>query len=160
MEIISAQKSLRWHKRWLELAQLISTWSPDKSTKVGAVIINDQNEILSTGYNGLPSGFDYAEFNEENIYGRPQKYNYFEHAERNAIYLAAKKGTPLLGGILYLSWEPVVCADCARAIIQSGIKTVVGNGEIFPGHGAGVDYNLSRSVIMFRECGIQTLKIE
>jgi len=64
------------------LAGTISEWSEDTSTKVGAVIVNDMNQIVVTGYNGLPRNITYL---EERLQ-RPEKYKWTEHAERNAIY--------------------------------------------------------------------------
>lgn len=110
-----------WDKKFIELAKHISTWSKDKSTQVGCVIVDDNHRIISVGYNGFPSGFndDFEERHE-----RPAKYFYTEHSERNAIYNASRAGVSTKGCTLYVT--PLFpCADCARAIIQSGIKKVV-----------------------------------
>lgn len=111
---------MSWNDRWMEVAEVVATWSKDTSTKVGAVIVNERNTLLSLGWNGYPRGVDdsIAERQE-----RPDKYRFTEHAERNAIYNAASTGTSLSGGKIYIPWFP--CSDCARAIIQSGILTVV-----------------------------------
>ena len=109
-----------WNKRFVDLSIFISKWSKDRSTGVGAVIADSNNRILSIGYNGFPSGCDDE---DETKHQRPAKYLYTEHAERNAIYSAARNGISLNGSIIYLSWFP--CADCARAIIQSGITKMV-----------------------------------
>lgn len=109
-----------WDTRWMDLAKFIASWSKDRSTKVGAVIVDHRNVLLSIGWNGFPRGLndDIDERHE-----RPIKYKWFEHAERNAIYNAASKGIELLDATIYIPWYP--CADCARAIIQSGIVEVV-----------------------------------
>lgn len=104
----------------MELASHVSTWSKDRSTKCGCVIVGPDKEIRSTGYNGMPRGVD---DNRDERHIRPTKYLWFEHAERNAIYNAARMGTPLEGCTLYVRWFP--CADCARAAIQAGIKRIV-----------------------------------
>lgn len=107
----------KWDKRFLELAEHISTWSKDRSTKVGVVIVDDEKRVVSIGYNGFPRGCnDDVECRHE----RPAKYMYTEHSERNAIYNAARLGISTKGKIMYCTLFP--CADCARAIIQSGIK--------------------------------------
>jgi dCMP deaminase len=107
------------HQYFLNLAKAVSTGSKDQSTQVGAVIIGPNKEIRSTGFNGFPIGVnDLA--GERHL--RPTKYKFTEHAERNAIFLAARHGTPLDGCSLYCTLPP--CADCARAIIQAGIKKV------------------------------------
>lgn len=110
----------KWDRRFLNLAQHISSWSKDQSTKVGAVVVDDDRRVVSMGYNGIPMGLD-----DElpHRHERPAKYAYFEHAERNAIYTAARNGVSLKGCTIYLCWFP--CDDCTRAIIQSGIKKVV-----------------------------------
>lgn len=112
--------SEKWHKRFMELAELISTWSKDTSTKTGAIVVGPDREIRATGYNGFVRGIndDVPERHE-----RPTKYDFFEHAERNAIYNACLTGTSLKGCVIYVTHAP--CTDCARAIIQSGIKMVV-----------------------------------
>ena len=110
----------KWTKRFIELTKQIALWSKDKSVKTGAVIVNKENRIVSTGYNGFPSGCNDC---LDDRHERPSKYLYTEHAERNAIYSAAQNGIKTKGCIMYLTWFP--CADCARAIIQSGIKKIV-----------------------------------
>ena len=107
-----------WHERFLDLAKYIASWSKDK-TKVGAVIVNNRR-ILATGYNGPTLGID---DNDPDVFTRPQKYLYCEHAERNAIYSSAKNGISLLGADLYVTGRP--CADCARAIVSSGLGCVI-----------------------------------
>jgi len=111
---------MSWDKKFIDLTNDISDWSKDESTQVGAVIVNDRNKILSIGYNGLPIGVkdDVPERNE-----RPEKYLWYEHAERNGIYSAAEEGIALKGSTIYCNYFP--CPDCARGIIQSGIKQVV-----------------------------------
>lgn len=99
---------------------LANKFSKDKSTKVGAIIIDPETyQILLTGYNGFPRKVkELAERLE-----RPTKYLYTEHAERNAIYHAARKGPHTDGATMICTMFP--CADCARAIIQSGIIRVI-----------------------------------
>jgi dCMP deaminase len=106
-----------WNEYFFNLAEVIKSKSKDPSTKVGCVIVGEDNEIISTGFNGLPIGVAERSDRQE----RPIKYLYYEHAERNAIYLGARRGIPK-GSRIYLEWFP--CADCARAIIQVGIKEV------------------------------------
>lgn len=110
----------KWDERFLQVAALVASWSKDRSTKVGAVIVGPSRDIRSVGYNGFPRGID----DEVEVrHTRPIKYKWTEHAERNAIYNAAASNIPINGCTIYLTWYP--CADCARAIIQSGIDTVV-----------------------------------
>lgn len=108
----------RWQRKMYDLAKYLTGWSKDPSHKVAAVIINDHNHVLGIGYNGFPRRIDES-ITERHT--RPAKYLYTEHAERNAIYNVAR--TLLQGSTITLQWYP--CADCARAIIQCGIKTVI-----------------------------------
>jgi dCMP deaminase len=110
-----------WDQRFVELARHIAAWSKDKSRKVGCVIVGSSREIRAIGYNGLPRGADDLQFARLD---RPAKYLWTEHAERNAIFQAARSGIALQGCTMYVSWFP--CMDCARAIVQSGIVRLVG----------------------------------
>ena len=111
-------------RNWIEyfraLAEVVSTKSKDYHTKIGAVIVGWDNSILSTGYNSFPRGIndDVPERQE-----RPEKYFWFEHAERNAIYNAARNGVRIQGARIFLNCG-LPCADCARGIINSGINEV------------------------------------
>jgi len=96
---------------------IAENYSKDASTKVGCIIIGSGNNVLSTGYNGIPRGLD---DNIEERHVRPEKYKWFEHAERNAIFNAARNGIKLEGSHMYCT-SLVTCIECARAIIQSGI---------------------------------------
>lgn len=96
-------------------------FSKDDSTKVSALILAPESfQILSSGYNGMPRGIDET---IQSRWTRPTKYFWVEHAERNAIYNACRDGTPLKNSIIVVNKFP--CADCARAIIQCGIKQVI-----------------------------------
>jgi dCMP deaminase len=109
-----------WDEYFMRLAHHAATRSKDQSTQVGCVIVGPDNEIRSTGYNSFPRGInDHMPERQE----RPEKYLFFEHAERNSIYNAARCGTPLKGCRIYLPWLP--CMDCARGIVQVGIIEVV-----------------------------------
>lgn len=111
---------MKWHNRFIKIAEDVAQWSKDRSTKVGCVIVDDNRIILATGYNGFPRGID-DDIDER--HERPAKYSYTEHAERNALYSAARNGIKLEGSTIYVTWLP--CVDCTRGIIQSGIKKIV-----------------------------------
>lgn len=110
----------KWDKKFIKLSSHISDWSKDKNKKVGAVIVDSDNIVLSMGYNGIPRDCDDT---DETRYERPTKYLFTEHAERNAIYHAARHGVSLKGCKMYVTLFP--CADCARAMIQSGITKLI-----------------------------------
>ena len=106
--------------KYLEIAYAVSKLSKDESTKVGAVVIGPTDEIRSVGYNGAPRGCDADE--DGRGLARPEKYFWFSHAELNSITNAARVGIPLDGSSMVVTYPP--CMDCARAIVQAGIKTV------------------------------------
>ena len=146
----------KWHKRFMEVAELVSTWSKDPSTKVGAIVVGPDREIRSTGYNGLVRGVD---DNKPERLERPTKYDFFEHAERNAIYNACLTGTSLKGCVMYATHAP--CTDCARAIIQAGIAMVVTHkveiDESTPQNTWRDKLGYSRE--MFDEAGVEYLEL-
>lgn len=149
--------SEKWHYRFMEVAELVKTWSKDTSTKVGAVVVGPDREIRSTGYNGVVRG---VEDNIPERLERPTKYDFFEHAERNAVYNACLIGASLKGCVIYVTAMP--CPDCARAIIQSGIKMVVTRKvEIDENSPTGTWRDkLVYSEQMFREAGIECITLE
>jgi dCMP deaminase len=111
---------MEWKEYFLGIAEQVKLKSKEQSTQIGAVIVGEHNEILSTGYNSFPRSLnDDIQTRQE----RPIKYYYFEHGERNAIYNAARVGTPINNSTIYIT-SGLPCADCARAIINSGIKKV------------------------------------
>lgn len=107
---------------FLDLLGPIASKSKDPNTKTGAIITGPDNEIRSTGFNGFPRGIDFDNPTSSR-WAKPEKYIWAEHAERNAIYNAARMGNPTNNCFLYCSHFP--CVECARAIIQSGIKKVI-----------------------------------
>ena len=110
-----------WDERIMGLADVISLWSKEKGKRVGAVIVGPLNEIRSTGFNGLPRKIE--DKPERHVRETGAKWLWSVHAEVAAITAAARMGTTIDGCTIYTSVHP--CADCAKAIIQSGIKKVV-----------------------------------
>ena len=111
-----------WDEYFMGVALLAAERSKDPSTQVGACIVDESKRILSTGYNGFPQGCSDDEFpwNRDEALGET-KYQYVVHAELNAILNAS--GKSLAGSTLYVGLFP--CNECAKAIIQSGIKEVM-----------------------------------
>lgn len=146
----------KWHHRFMELAFLVASWSKDPSTKTGAVVVGPDREIRATGYNGLVRGVD---DNISERMERPTKYDFFEHAERNAIYNACLTGTSLKDCVLYATHAP--CTDCARAIIQAGIKMVITNKIIIDENSPKGTWRdkLEYSAQMFKEAGIEYIEL-
>lgn len=113
----------KWDGRFIELAQVVATWSKDPSSQIGAVIVRPDKTVASVGFNGFPKGCDDA----EEIYAdRPRKYSRVVHAEENAVLHTHE---PLDGYIIYVTAPP--CDRCTASIIQTGIKTIKHAG--FPG---------------------------
>jgi len=113
----------KWDRRFLELAKQVSTWSKDPSTQVGAILVNDLRQIVGMGYNGFARGCS----DDPELYAnRELKYARVVHAEVNAIIQAghAARGTTIY---VYPSFMlPPVCQDCCKAVIQAGVKGIVG----------------------------------
>ena len=109
-----------WDLRYLKLAEHMSTWSKD-STGIGSVAIGDQGQVLAQGYNGFPRG---VEDSQERYDVKEDKYKFVVHSEMNVIYNASYNGVSLRDSTLYV-WGLPVCSECAKGIIQTGIKRVV-----------------------------------
>lgn len=110
-------KSTKWDERFIELAELVGSWSKDPSTQVGAVIADENNRIISIGFNGFPQHIT----DNERLKDREAKYNIIVHAEANAILFANRD----LKGCSIYTYPFQPCSRCAGLIIQSGIKRVV-----------------------------------
>lgn len=108
-----------WHDWFFMIVDVIKLRSPDLNTKVGCVVVGSKNNILSTGYNGMPYGIEATPDRLE----RPAKYLWTEHGDRNCLYHAARLGIPLHGSRMYLTGLP--CVDCARGIIQAGLVEII-----------------------------------
>ncbi len=115
--------SNKWDLRFLELAKIVSTWSKDPSTKVGAVLVNDLKQVVGMGYNGFARG---VEDTDERLNDRETKYKFVVHAEVNAIIQA---GDAARGSILYVYpsfMMPPICHECCKVAIQAGVQGIVG----------------------------------
>ena len=138
--------------KYMELAYARASFSKDTSTQVGAIIIGPHGEDRSSGYNGAPRGCRADEPDDKRGSTRPEKYFWFSHAELNAITNAARVGTPLDGCTLFVTHPP--CMDCARAIVQAGIK------EVFTVEQNAAFYfrwceHIDRTKRLFEECGVK-----
>ena len=114
---------INWDEYFMGIAMLAARRSKDPNTQVGACIVSDDNIIISTGYNGMPKGCSDDEFpwDRKGENEAATKYPYVVHAELNAILNAS--GRDLRGSRIYVALFP--CNECAKAIIQSGIKEVM-----------------------------------
>lgn len=114
---------MQWDQYFFGILEAVTAKSQDRSRRFGSLIVDVNNRILATGYNGIPRRIVYR----ETYHMRPDKYTYFVHAELNSIFNAAATGTAVHGASLYTQEPP--CAECAKGIIQSGIATVVYRDE-------------------------------
>lgn len=143
---------ISWDDYFMGVSLLAADRSKDPSTQVGACIVSDDNRILSTGYNGFPQGCSDDEFpwNRDESKGET-KYNFVVHAELNAILNAG--GKSLVGSRIFVSLFP--CHECAKAIIQSGVKEVVYLSDKYNGT---VSDNASKR--MLNSAGVKLTKIK
>jgi len=144
---------MNWTEYFLNIAESVKLKSKDRRTQIGAVIVGKDNEIVTTGYNSFPRGInDDVEERQQ----RPEKYFWFEHAERNAIYNAARVGTPLKGSIIYLT-SGLPCMDCARGIVNSGIKEVYCKSECTTKNKEKWEESQRKSLQLLYECGVKVV---
>ena len=145
---------LNWDEYFMGIAKISAQRSKDPNTQVGACIVSSDNRILSCGYNGAPNGFDDDDFPWKRE-GNPlnTKYMYVCHAELNAILNYRGFRKDFEGGKIYVDLFP--CNECAKAIIQSGIKTVIYSSDKYN----GTEGNLA-SKKLFSECGVDYYRFE
>ena len=156
MKKINKQKKeyLTWDEYFMAVAKLSSLRSKDPNTQVGACIVGDDNRILSIGYNGTPNGYSDDEFPWERE-GHPleTKYMYVCHAEMNAIINYRGSRKELENAKVYVDLFP--CNECAKIIIQSGIKEVVYLSDKYN----GTEGNIA-SKKLFDVCGVKYRQID
>lgn len=141
-----------WDQYFLDIAALAATRSKDRSTRVGAVIVDQSHNVRATGYNGFPRRLN---DDIDARHDRPIKYRYTEHAERNAIYSAARVGVSTNACTLYCTHAP--CSDCARAVIQAGICRLV-----YPSTGVIPTFteDTALALAMLAEADVATMAME
>ena len=140
-----------WDNRWLEIAQLISTWSKDPSTKIAAIAVKDKR-LIATGYNGFPRNIKALNDRWSN---KEEKYKYVVHAEMNCIYNANYHNQSLKGSTMYVVGLPV-CHECAKGIVHVGVTRVVTHYDKLP-----LKWSKSNSITekMFKEAGVKYDKV-
>ena len=148
----------KWNKRFLQMAELVASWSKDPSTKCGAVIVRPDKTIASVGFNGFPMGTD----DSDELYAdRDLKYSRVVHAEVNAILHARES----LHGYVMYTWPGGLgpsCDRCTTNIIQAGIGTVV---HIYDNHDDDGAFNtrwgeaVKRGLQMYQEAGVNVVQL-
>ncbi len=141
---------LSWDEYFMGLAHLSAMRSKDPSTQVGAVIVDQEHKVVGIGYNGLPIGCSDDEFPWDREGGMLEtKYAFVVHAELNAILNSTRN---LHGCTLYVSLFP--CNECAKAIIQSGIRKIVYEDDKY----ATAD-NVIASKMMINAAGVELVRL-
>ncbi len=141
---------ISWDEYFMGLAHLSALRSKDPNTQVGACIVDRDNKVVSIGYNGMPRGCNDQEFPWEREGGfLDTKYAYVVHAELNAILNSPR---PVSGCTIYVSLFP--CNECAKAIIQSGIRKIVYESDKYD----GTEGNIA-SKKMLNEAGVELLQL-
>ena len=145
-----------WVDYFLQIAETVKLKSKDKRTKIGAVIVGEDNEIVSTGYNSFPRGIndDLPERQE-----RPEKYFWMVHGEMNAILNAARIGSKTKGCKMYLTCG-IPCSNCGRAIINAGITEVYCKVQDTTKNRDKWDEESSKTRQMFEEAGVKIVFYE
>ena len=145
----------KWDKRFMEMAEVVGSWSScyQENRHVGAVIVKDKR-ILTTGYNGAPSGVESCVEKGDCLRkklnipsGTRHEICYAVHAEQNAICQAAKMGISIEGATIYVTHQP--CTICTKMIINAGIKRVIFK------HGYPDDF----SKVLLDEAGVELINI-
>lgn len=138
----------KWDKRFVELSKYVSDWSKDPNAKVGAVVVAERGGAMTLGYNGFPMG---VEDTAERLSNKAIKLELIVHAEQNALIAAGSKAN---GATIYV-WGKPICARCAGAIIQAGIKRVVALSPNSVEESSGWYETGKLAIDMFKETGIQ-----
>jgi dCMP deaminase len=144
---------MNWTDYFLNIAEQVKLKSKDESTQIGAVIVGEDKEVLSTGYNSFPRGLDDSLKERQE---RPEKYFWIEHAERNAIYNAARIGVSLKNSVIYLT-SGLPCMDCARGIVNSGIRTVYCKQICTTKNKEKWVESQTKSLQLLNECGVEII---
>ena len=144
---IDKLKQLKWDERYLDLAAGIAGWSKDPSRKIGAVAVGSKGNVLAQGFNGFPRGISDS---SDRYDDRTRKYELVVHAEMNVIYNASYNGVSLDESTLYVHGLPA-CSDCAKGIIQVGIKRVVMRDQEIP---TLWQQSWTKTEEMFNEAGV------
>jgi len=148
-----------WDEYFLNQLPNIASKSKDPSTKVGAIIAGPDHGTKATGFNGFARGIEEGYEIVPERWERPEKYEWVVHAERNAIYYAAKHGISLKDCTIYVDWAP--CGECSRAIIQVGIKRIVIDADSPSSNNVGNKerwgVGQERAAKMLKEAGVEVI---
>lgn len=139
---------------------VVAQESPDQSTQNAAMLWNPEGALIGVDYNHFPTGVEYTDERWE----RPLKYEVIEHAERNSIFWAAYLGRKTQNATMVAAWA--ACSDCARAIIQSGVKRLVrhknatNHANAIAAPGKDWSGSINTADTMMREAGVEIIDID
>lgn len=136
---------MNWKEYFFGLAEHISKKSKDPSTKVGAIAVGKANQVLETGYNGIPRGVS----DTLDRMHRPEKYYWTAHAEMNLVATAAR--ARLEGSTVYVTH--LCCNECAKALINAGVEKIF----VGPGTTSMPEKQFEVAMQMFREAGVTVI---
>lgn len=139
--------NISWDDYFMTMVYLVAMRSKDQSTHIGSVIVDDLNIVRSVGYNSFVRGIK-DDISERQT--RPEKYFWMEHSERNAIYNST---TSVRGCKMYTNGVP--CMDCARGIVQAGIKEVIVDRSWDDNNVDKWKEHADRTLTMFKEAGVE-----
>lgn len=142
---------MNWVEYFLGIAEQVKLKSKDESTQIGAVIVGQDNEILSTGYNSFPRGL---RDDKEERQVRPEKYFFMVHAESNAIVNSARIGISIKNSKMFLTCG-IPCAECAKLIINSGITDIFCKRTENDVKGDLWVESKKKTIEMFKECNVK-----
>lgn len=148
-----------WRNRIYD-CYVVAQESPDPSTQNAAMAWNPHGDLIGVDFNRFPAGVEYTDERWE----RPLKYEVIEHAERNAIYWAAARGRSTENATMFAAWA--ACSDCARGIIQAGVRRLVRHQQATDHSNAiaapGKDWSnsISTADMMLREAGVEIIDID
>jgi len=140
-----------WDTYFMSMVYLVAMRSKDANTHIGAVVVDDKNNIVTTGYNSFPRGID-----DDNLERqlRPEKYLWFNHAEENSVAAAAHIGASLKGCRMYTNGVP--CMErCAGPIVNSGIVEVIVDKSWNHNNGEKWQQQAERTVELFAKAGVK-----
>jgi dCMP deaminase len=153
-EVIPSSGKDLTDRNFLVAAYMMAGASPDPSTQNGSILVDEDGIIIGKGCNTFPH---WRNEKPERLVS-PLKYSFVEHAERSAIYYAAKSGGYCRNATLYCPW--FACTDCARAIICAGIKRVVGHQRMMDKTPERWKESISNAMAMLEEAGITMVLIQ
>jgi len=138
----------KWAWRYMKMADLVATWSKDPDRQVGAIAVGNKGQILSQGYNGFP-----RDVKDDDRLNTRDKLKFMVHAEANLIYNTMYNGGNLFGVSVFISGLPP-CLECAKSLIQVGVKDIYVQAQQLDNISQNWAENLERSRLLLLEAKV------